>query len=478
MVKFIYGKSIKKFLYSYIDNTSKKNTSDNNPNNDQLNFELEDSVSNELLKMIGRESLKENLISLNELEQKLGDLLTHLEGDKNNLPINKNLNNKKDLTNFDKSVSSTKEESDKGNNLEFPILRKLIQKGYLKDTKKWLTHKGFIHIGEKILQETLQSLMNKSTSGLHETKTFGHGSIILDSSKKYEIWEDFKNINVNQTILNSVYRLAKTDKNIKIPFEIDVADFEQYETFHDTRVGVVYCIDLSSTMRYSSLYTDLSRIEAAKKALWNLFILNRKFFPNDSIYVIGFGALASKVNPYDIPYLKTFEPGSDFLHYTNYQAALRISRRLLLKDLSTNRRVVLITDGHPSACFIDNKIEYDTIISEKPYSNFYSPNSQELEKANGKSDLHLDLKSGEIVYLCYRYKQVDPYVAKKTLLEAKTCKKSNINIDTIMISEDDSLWGYVTDFEKQVSGKAYYINPSDIDKVLIQDYLSAKKNLI
>ena len=83
------------------------------------------------------------------------------------------------------------------------------------------------------------------------------------------------------------------------------------------------------------MYGDMSRIEAAKRALWSLYLLNQKYFPSDSIYIIGFGALASKVSPYDIPYLKTFEPGTDFLHYTNYQAAFRLAKKILQKDMDS-----------------------------------------------------------------------------------------------------------------------------------------------
>ena len=83
-------------------------------------------------------------------------------------------------------------------------------------------------------------------------------------------------------------------------------------------------------MRYSSMYGDMSRIEAMKRALWSLYLLNRNF-PPDSIYIVGFGALASRVAPHDIPYLKTFEPAL-ILHYTNYQAAFRLASKLLQKD--------------------------------------------------------------------------------------------------------------------------------------------------
>ena len=98
--------------------------------------------------------------------------------------------------------------------------------------------------------------------------------------------------------------MAKTAGQIKIPLDLKLEDLEEYETMQDVRVALVYCIDLSSTMRYSSMFGDMSRIEAAKRALWSLFLLNRKFFPSDSVYIVGFGALASKVAPQDIPYLQ------------------------------------------------------------------------------------------------------------------------------------------------------------------------------
>jgi uncharacterized protein with von Willebrand factor type A (vWA) domain len=216
------------------------------------------------------------------------------------------------------------------------------------------------------------------------------------------------------------------------------------------------------------MFGDMTRIEAAKRALWSLFLLNRKYFPSDSIYIVGFGALASKVAPQDIPYLQTFEPGSDFLHYTNYQAAFRLAKKILQKDGALNRRIVLITDGHPSACFIEDKKEQDKILSQRPYSHFYVP-------VKDNKDLSLDTSSGQLVYLCYRYRQVDQYIGERTIAEAKKCHSLGIEIDTIMISEEDSLLDYVNEMEKYVKGRSYYINPAVIDKVLLNDYLSNKK---
>jgi hypothetical protein len=37
------------------------------------------------------------------------------------------------------------------------------------------------------------------------------------------------------------------------------------------------------------------------------------------------------------------------------------------------------------------------------------------------------------------------------------------------------LLGYVNEMEKYVKGRSYYINPAEIDRVLLTDYLTNKK---
>jgi uncharacterized protein with von Willebrand factor type A (vWA) domain len=230
-------------------------------------------------------------------------------------------------------------------------------------------------------------------------------------------------------------------------------------------------------MKYSIGSDGETRIESAKKALWALYVLNKKFFPNDSIYIIGFGSLASRINPYDIPYLKTFDANDNFLHYTNYQAALRLALKILKKDGSQNKRIVLITDGQPSACFIDDESQKNKILNDKPYSNFYRPDEMTLAKIKNEKDLSLEVNN-ESVYLCYRYRQVDPVVDMTTLQEAQKCRKEGIEIDTIMVSEEPELLSYVETLEKNLKGRAYYINPEKIDQLLISDFISNKKKVI
>jgi len=413
------------------------------------------SLLQDFLKILGREILKEDEPNLEDIEQEL-----------------KNLKNEKE-----NKISESQSNEIKSISKQSSIIAELQQLGYIKDSRKWLSKKGFFAVGARLLEDVVRAL-NMGTIGLHETNSSGNGSLNLDSTKKYELSDDLRLINVPRSLLNAIERRSGSKLPVQLPIEFQTDDLEIYETKKDVSISIVYCIDLSSTMRYSTMFGDMSRIEAAKKALWSLFLLNQKFFPSDTIYVVGFGALASKVSPYDIPYLKTFESGVGFMHYTNYQAAFRLAKKILQNETTVNKKIILITDGHPSACFIDTEQERSKIISERPYSQFYVPDGESVNSVKEKQDLSFDTKSGKLVYLCYRYRQVDQYIGEKTILEAKKCHKSGIDIDTIMVSEEVSLLSYVNELEKYVKGKSYYINPAEIDKILITDYLNDKKSIL
>ena len=442
-----YSNNIKKFTYhNIIDFPEEKE--DKAPTES-----IPKSLLQDFLKVLGREIMKEDQPKLEEIEQELQNLKKERENSQSE---------------SNKSKSSMTESS---------IITQLQQLGYIKDSRKWLSKKGFFAVGGKLLEDVIRAL-NKGTIGLHETTFSGSGSLNLDSTKKYEPSDDLRLINVPRSLLNAIQRRSGSRSSIQLPIDLQPDDLEVYETKREVSVAVVYCIDLSSTMRYSTMFGDMSRIEAAKKALWSLFLLNQKFFPSDSIRIVGFGALASKVSPYDIPYLKTFDSGVGFMHYTNYQAAFRLAKKILQNETTVNKKIVLVTDGHPSACFIDTEQERNKILCERPYSQFYALDKEALNSAKQKQDLSLDTKSGKLVYLCYRYRQVDQYIGEKTILEARKCHKLGIDIDTIMVSEEDSLLSYVNELEKYVKGRSYYINPAEIDKILITDYLNDKKSIL
>jgi hypothetical protein len=490
-------------------------------NKNRNNNELLKHFFPDILKALGNSAIKETTPSLQELEQYLQnhiqDLMTEERKKRRRLALSSGAGaDNADVTDQNKKSSAAAAATDAGkgggggegfdsttqqnnfrlnfnfnnpsslggNSSGLPIVSQLIERGYLVDSKNWLKKKGFLRVGQEILAEIIKSL-KADKLGMHETHFTGSGNIIQENSKKYEYGNEISNININSTITNFIERKIKNKHQqqektiIEFPLDINYDDLEIYETIEEIQVATVYCIDLSSTMKYSSMYNELSRIEAAKRALWSLYILNKKFFPLDSIYVLGFGSVASKIDTFDIPFLKTFETNADFLHYTNYQAAYRLAKKILKKNGAKNKRIVMITDGHPSACFIDTTNEKEKITKQRPYSHFYIPDYKALDQQYSKNNnIKLEIKDKQIVYLCYRYRQIDQYIGEQTIKEAKNTFKAGINIDTIMVSEEDTLLDFINELAKSVNGKSIYINPKDIDKILIKDYLLNKKKTI
>ncbi|HXG13900.1 MAG TPA: VWA domain-containing protein [Candidatus Nitrosotenuis sp.] len=421
----------------------------------QKSENLDEKTLDKILRTLANQSMKDKTPTLEELEGVLEGSIAEQSQD---------------------SSHAESAESPKSDDIK-SITKYLIEHGYLKDDRNWLTKKGFFAVGNHILRDIMNEL-KAGEFGLHETKSIGTGTTILDTTKKFELGGDLKLLNVPVTLINTIIRVTKTQTGFKFPLDVDVDDFEEFETVEDVRATVVYCIDLSSTMKSSLSSSGMSRIEAAKRALWSLYVLNRKFFPNDSISIVGFASMASAVNPYDIPFLKTYDANDEFLHYTNYQAAFRLAKKILQKHPSKNKRIVMITDGQPSACFVDNESQKNSILSEKPYSNFYVPNPSLVSKINEERNMKIDQTKESMVYLCYRYKKVDPKVDERTITEAKKCLRENICIDSIVVSEESELLEYVQQMEKQLQGRTYHINQNNMDKVLVIDYLYNTKKIL
>src|SRR3954470_12820263 len=259
----------KEFIYF-----SKSTTNYNNDNDDgnslegneqqQQNSELLDSNNiknrNELLKRffpdilkaLGDRAIKENTLSLRELEQHLQNQIQDLMAKRNyNTFLQKNMFNK----NINSNVSNNNNESDatpsqydnnhhyqqqqqqqqqmqqenfrlnfnfKNNStqstLDLPIVSSLIERGYLVDSKNWLKKKGFLRVGQEILSEIIKSL-KADKLGMHETHftgSSGGGNIVQENSKKYEFGNELSNININSTIMNIIDRKLKKINNNNI----------------------------------------------------------------------------------------------------------------------------------------------------------------------------------------------------------------------------------------------------------------------
>lgn len=345
-------------------------------------------------------------------------------------------------------------------------IRTLMEAGYLKDDgDRWLTRRGFEAVGRAILREIMSNVSAQDT-GEHQTVLTGSGETVLDTTRAFEHGDDMRHLSVQETLLNTVRR----ERSTAFPLRIIAEDMEQYETYASAKTAVVYCIDLSSTMR-TKMQGGHSRIRAAKKALWGLYGANTRYFVRDAVHVIGFASMAARVDPYDIPFLRTYDANDGFLHYTNYQAAFRLARKILAAESAENKKIVLITDGQPSACLVDNDLQRDAILAEKPYSNFYAPDGDTVSTVADQKNMRLDAPPEVQVYLCYRYKKVDPRIHERTIYEAARCKRKGIDTDMVVVSDEAELVQYAKNLARELGGRAFHIQDHDMANVLVTDYM-------
>ncbi|HEX5187394.1 MAG TPA: hypothetical protein VFV86_10945, partial [Nitrososphaeraceae archaeon] len=181
----------KKFVYFPVNKDP--SIISNEKTEDQEEEKISQELLQDLLKSIEREILKEMTPSLGELEQTLQENIIRKKKEK----YNQENNFRRKLDKFPKDISHKDIKSNQ------TIIATLMKKGYLKDSEKWLSNKGFVNIGGKILHDVMKEL-KKGDFGIHQSKNFGYGSIVLESTKKYEIGDDIRLINVSNTLLNSI----------------------------------------------------------------------------------------------------------------------------------------------------------------------------------------------------------------------------------------------------------------------------------
>ncbi|HXG07818.1 MAG TPA: hypothetical protein VNI77_10900, partial [Nitrososphaera sp.] len=129
----------KKFLYFPLDKESQEQQQ-----RGQGSRELPRDILDKLLRALGREALREKTPSLQELEQVLqGAISSDMQ---------------KERQSQREPNSQMGKEGETGDESGMPLVRHLMNKGYLRDSPQWLSAKGFDTIGAKILSDVMKAL--------------------------------------------------------------------------------------------------------------------------------------------------------------------------------------------------------------------------------------------------------------------------------------------------------------------------------
>jgi Ca-activated chloride channel family protein len=291
-----------------------------------------------------------------------------------------------------------------------------------RDVRFEVTEKGLDFLGYKTLRNLLGSF-GKSAAGRHDTVYLSTGVEAAAASKPYE-FGDTINLDVNTTLLSAIQR-----EGLQVPLNLEYNDLHVHQCDYQSSCATVVMLDCSHSM---ILYGE-DRFTPAKKVALAMSHLIRTQYPGDSLKVVLFHDSAEEL---PLAKLATTQVGP---YHTNTAEGLRLSRRLLQAQRKEMKQIVMVTDGKPTACFVQSFAG--------------------TKQTNAARRLYKNSMGG------------DPFVMSETFKEVQACRKAGIMINTFMLASDYYLVDFVKQMSAMTNGKAYFANPGNLSQFVLIDFL-------
>lgn len=282
-----------------------------------------------------------------------------------------------------------------------------------------VTDKSLDFLGFKTLRDLLGSL-GKSSFGRHDTRHWATGIEASGAARQYE-FGDTLNLDTNTTLSSAIAR-----EGIGLPLNLEYSDLHVHQCEYQSSCATVVLLDCSHSM---ILYGE-DRFTPAKKVAMALSHLIRTQYPGDSLSLVLFHDSAEEL---PVSQLARVKVGP---FYTNTREGLRVAQRVLARQHKDMKQIVMITDGKPSAL---------TMPDGRIYKNAYG---------------------------------LDPLVVSETLEEVARCKRSNIMINTFMLTNEYSLVQFVHKVTEMCRGKAYFTTPQTLGNYLLMDFMSRRSKQV
>lgn len=293
------------------------------------------------------------------------------------------------------------------------LRERLEQAGFIerRDGELRLTGHAARSIGQRALADIFAGLRMRGR-GQHPVQRNGPGSEPAMDTKAYEFGDPF-HLDLRQTVMNALVRGA-----VGTPVGLHPGDFEVRQTERTAGAATVVLLDVSRSMPMRGNFV------AAKKVAMALSTLIRTQFPRDTMYLVGFSGIARPIEQDELPYVNV----GDFGRGTNMQGALRIARRLLARHGDSDRQVLMVTDGEPSAYY------------------------------NALGQVVVEYPPG-------------PQVLFETMREVRQCTKQGIVINTFMLEGSGRLKGFVTELARANRGRVLFTSPEHLGRYVLMDFL-------
>jgi Ca-activated chloride channel family protein len=308
-----------------------------------------------------------------------------------------------------------------------------------RNVKFEVTEKGLDFLGYKTLRSLLGSL-GKSSVGRHDTSHLSTGIEAAAASKPYE-FGDTINLDVNTTLLLAIQR-----EGLTVPLNLEYSDLHVHQCDYQSSCATVVMLDCSHSM---ILYGE-DRFTPAKKVALALAHLIRTQYPGDSLKIVLFHDSAEEL---PLAKLAVTQVGP---YHTNTAEGLRLSRRILQAQRKEMKQIVMVTDGKPTACFVEG----DFAVASGARHAGGRPSVPATRR------IYKNSMGG------------DPFVMEATFKEVQACRKAGIMINTFMLASDFYLVEFVKQMTAMTNGKAYFANPANLSQFVLIDFLRRRTSRV
>ncbi|MGH9871523.1 MAG: vWA domain-containing protein [Pyrinomonadaceae bacterium] len=320
-----------------------------------------------------------------------------------------------------------------------------------RNVKFEVTEKGLDFLGYKTLRNLLGSF-GKSSIGRHDTPHLSTGIEAAAASKPYE-FGDTINLDVNTTLLSAIQR-----EGLTVPLNLEYRDLHVHQCDYQSSCATVVMLDCSHSM---ILYGE-DRFTPAKKVALALAHLIRTQYPGDSLRIVLFHDSAEEL---PLAKLATTQVGP---YHTNTAEGLRLARRILQSQRKEMKQIVMVTDGKPTACFVEGVGQTSqSVLSGRQQSSGSVRTGRNAGPTSGSTRRIYKNSMGG-----------DPFVMEATFKEVQGCRKAGIMINTFMLASDYYLVEFVKQMCAMTNGKAYFANPDNLSQFVLMDFLRRRTSRV
>lgn len=297
-------------------------------------------------------------------------------------------------------------------------------------------------IGRRALEEIFSS-MKSDSGGSHPAGEPGDSENTSSVTRPLDFGDSLSHLDIASSLVNSYVR-RRSSRPV-------YSELEVFEARGQARSATVILIDMSGSMMRSDRFYN------AKKVVLALEALIREDYPDEKLIVVGFGTLARRIVPSEVPSLQPyavtmFDPHIRLrydmsrpdmrdrvpLYFTNLQRGLELSRTVLGGGETSNKQIILITDGVPTAHLEAGRLHIN-----------YPPSPADFEFA---------------------------------LREVRKCTEEDITMNTFLLTSDWEMdyfgdESFMKQFARQARGRIFYPHPSQMNQMVLVDFINSRKSM-